>query len=62
MSTTTLDRAKPRRTGARARRPLRPDMRVFAARAAARLKARYGNRVVADSGPLIEELRKDAAG
>lgn len=46
----------------RRKRPAaKPDMRAFSARAAARLRAWYGGRVVADSGPLLDELRKDAS-
>jgi hypothetical protein len=36
-------------------------MKAFAKRAAARLKSWYGNRVVPDSTPLLDELRRDAA-
>lgn len=60
MTTTAKD--KPRRRAAKPARQRQPDMRAFAVRAAARLKAWYGERVVADSGPLIDDLRKDAAG
>ncbi len=60
MSTTA--KTKPRRTGGKVTHRSKPDMKAFAARAAVRLKAWYGDRVIADSGPLLDELRKDAAG
>lgn len=59
MSTAT--KIKPQRAGTKSANRGKPDMKVFAARAAARLKAWYGNRIIADSGPLLDDLRKDSA-
>ena len=39
----------------------KPEMKLFAERAAKRLKAWYGSRVIADSGALLNDLRKDAS-
>lgn len=39
----------------------KPEMKLFAERAAKRVKAWYGSRVIADSGALLNDLRKDAS-
>lgn len=38
-----------------------PEMKLFAERAAKRIKAWYGSRVIVESGALLNELRKDSS-
>lgn len=48
----TIQKAGRRKRGA-------PDMKAWAALAFARLKAHYGDRIVADSAPLLEDMKAD---
>jgi hypothetical protein len=37
----------------------KPDMKAWAARRLASLKEQYGERIIADSSPMLEEMRAD---
>jgi len=64
-ATPTARKSKAVKTGAtRAHRTVKPagkkpDMKAWAARRLASLKEQYGERIIADSAPMLEEMRAD---
>lgn len=61
---TIVSKSKRRAGGAKSGdgvKATKPEMKLFAERAAKRLKAWYGTRVVTDSGALLNDLRKDTS-